>query len=181
MLSTAKKYHVNFAALAVSKDLKLQLPAWYHLGATSKRMGPRSHCLQRNHNSKRITDLIKITHRLEPPEPGTRKHVARCNCACISCAKDRENDCVNPHKCALEAKARLTLFPPKTDPAVVPLPDGLTLTPTRLTMNRAARKANGTVLFDPSVTCRTTLAECFRIFTDPAKITNRPATRLSKP
>jgi ribonuclease HI len=32
-------------------------------------------------------------------------------------------------------------------------------------------------MFDPSITCKETLAECFRIFTDPTKLTHQPAKR----
>ncbi|KAA1479858.1 ribonuclease H-like protein [Dentipellis sp. KUC8613] len=39
----------------------------------------------------------------------------------------------------------------------------------------------GTITFDPTVTCKTDLAECFRIFTDPNLVTTEPATRLARP
>jgi len=36
MLKVAKKYNVSFAPIKLSKQLKKQLPAWYHLGAPPK-------------------------------------------------------------------------------------------------------------------------------------------------
>jgi ribonuclease HI len=37
--------------------------------------------------------------------------------------------------------------------------------------------ARGKILFDPSITCKDTLAECFRVFTDPSRLTTIPAQR----
>jgi hypothetical protein len=48
--------------------------------------------------------------------------------------------------------------------------------PTRKARNKIARRTNEDIIFDPSITSRSNLAECFRIFTNPKKISNLPAT-----
>jgi len=55
------------------------------------------------------------------------------------------------------------------------------LTRTRKDQNIRARAENGAILFDPMITAKNNLAECFRIFTDPMKISNEPAKRYQDP
>ncbi|KAA1472067.1 RnaseH-domain-containing protein [Dentipellis sp. KUC8613] len=45
--------------------------------------------------------------------------------------------------------------------------------------NVRAQKENGEILFDPSITCKDTLADCFRIFTDDQPLHSEPADRLT--
>lgn len=56
--------------------------------------------------------------------------------------------------------------------------DNLTLTKQCKERNQIAKANNGEIIFDPSVTCKDNLAKCFRIFTDPKRITNILAKRL---
>ena len=55
--------------------------------------------------------------------------------------------------------------------------DNLSLTTRRKAYNVTARKENKGIIFDPSVTEKTSLADCFRIFTDPNRLSNVPAER----
>ncbi|KAI0039558.1 hypothetical protein FA95DRAFT_1503987 [Auriscalpium vulgare] len=59
--------------------------------------------------------------------------------------------------------------------------DGLTLTHHRVQANDAARARKGTIVFDPSVTAKTSLAECFRVFTSSAALSHEPGERLRRP
>ncbi|KAI0037711.1 hypothetical protein FA95DRAFT_1551472 [Auriscalpium vulgare] len=68
----------------------------------------------------------------------------------------------------------------KTNPSIEEPNDGLTLTRHRLEANEAARTNNGEVTFNPSVTTKT-LADAFRIFTDPACQARIPAHRILGP
>jgi hypothetical protein len=54
--------------------------------------------------------------------------------------------------------------------------DGLSLTPNRKARNAIALLTNKDVIFDPSITCKGTLADCFRIFTESDEITLTPAS-----
>jgi len=48
-------------------------------------------------------------------------------------------------------------------------------------MNTLARSQNKAVTFDPSITSKTDLTECFRIFVDQSKESKYPATRCVTP
>jgi len=55
--------------------------------------------------------------------------------------------------------------------------DNLSLTKRRAARNEIERERKGEILFDPTITCKNSLAECFRIFTDPSRLTTVPAQR----
>jgi len=80
--------------------------------------------------------------------------------------------CSNPHKCTTEALARLNLIPPKHNPTKQEPLDGMSLTRTWKLRNDRARQCDREITFDPSITCKDNLAECFRIFTDPDRYSN---------
>ena len=84
--------------------------------------------------------------------------------------------CRNPHKCTDEARTRLNLIPPKHNPTKQEPPDGMSLTKSRKLRNELARQSNGEITFDPLITCKDSLAEGFRIFTDP----NRNPTQITR-
>ncbi|KAI0038392.1 hypothetical protein FA95DRAFT_1505719, partial [Auriscalpium vulgare] len=163
LLTTARKYNVSFAALRLTRSLKRQLPSWYHLGSIPRRLNARATCLQNNHRIKTVAQLVKTSNRLHQPVNG-RQHAARRNCACLDCRFDRIIGCGNPHKCAEEAQARIANILPKLDPTARTPNDGLSLTRHRRQQNKAAKETQGSILFDPTVTCKTNLAECIRVF-----------------
>ncbi|KAI0044500.1 hypothetical protein FA95DRAFT_1496977, partial [Auriscalpium vulgare] len=163
LLTAAKKYHVSFAALRLTRSLNKQLPGWYHLGSTQRRLNAQAICLQDNHRIKTVAHLLKASHRLTHLVQG-RRHAARRNCACLDCRFDRVTGCENPHKCAEEARARIDNILPKLSPTVRPPSDGLSLTHHRRQQNVAAKENHGRILFDPTVTCKTSLADCIRVF-----------------
>jgi ribonuclease HI len=95
---------------------------------------------------------------------------------------DRENNCINLDKCALEAKKRIKLIPPKLNPTHQGYHhENLSLTRTRKGQNMRVRAENGAILFDSTITTKHNLAECFRIFTDPTKISDILAMRHQDP
>jgi ribonuclease HI len=64
----------------------------------------------------------------------------------------------------------------------IPQVDDLTLTHSRRDRNTTAMKSrDGTVIFDPSMTSKTSLAECFRIFVEKGRLSHEPANRLERP
>ncbi|KAG1829528.1 hypothetical protein DFJ58DRAFT_611657, partial [Suillus subalutaceus] len=103
-------------------------------------------------------------------------------CPCDECTEDRLAGCQNPHKCAQTAKDILDNLLPKFNPNTTPRKDNLTLTHRRLEKNARARKQpQGEVLFDPAITARDNLSDCFRIFTLPSRSLQIPAYRLRIP
>ena len=53
--------------------------------------------------------------------------------------------------------------------------DNLSLTHRCQEKNKEALEAEGEITFDPSVTAKSDLLECFRVLVDPSKISNSPA------
>ena len=93
------------------------------------------------------------------------EHVPWHNCKCISCVEDRLKGCKDPHKCTSTAEAVVIKLSLKLNPTALMQKDGLTLTHRCLEKNAKADVANrDELVFNPSVTTRTNLSECFRIF-----------------
>ncbi|KZT18710.1 hypothetical protein NEOLEDRAFT_1018980, partial [Neolentinus lepideus HHB14362 ss-1] len=183
MLRTAKHYGVSFAPVQLSQGLKRQMPAFYHLGSPPRTYRvPKIACLVGTHmsTSQRVSGLIHMAKRLDNTAPQPRHNPQR-NCACEPCKQDRRDGCKNPHKCAKTARAILDSLSPLTNISSKPPQDNLTLTHRRLEKNRQARLERGKITFNPTVTAKTHLAECFRIFLDPSETSTSPAYRLQAP
>ena len=178
MLRVARKYHTHLAAIRLSPQLRAQLPAWYHPLAIPRSMATLpARCLLRKHTVTIVADLVAMSDRIRTPRP-ENPHLPTPTCACQACARDRLDGCLNPHQCASEALARIRQIEPKLNPlSPEPHHGNFSLTPGRKAINTIAKENNDNILFDPSITCKNNLAECFRIFTDPNRISNLPAAR----
>ena len=163
VIRTAKAARLTFAPLRLSKQLKAQMPVWFHLGAPPRAYHKlRDKCLKLRHKVGRVKNLRSLAKRLNPDSP----HQADGSWPCSECEKDRERGCKNPHKCAVTATALVAGLAQKLNPAIPRQKDGLSLTHHRLEKNvRANIKRGDEVIFNPSVTTRTSLADCFRVFT----------------
>ena len=182
MLKTAKKYNLTFASIRLSPRLKENLPAWYHPGTEPHHTNARTtKCLIENHEALAIVDLIKISSRLRNP-PQLRPHAPSAWCICPDCIHDRIKRCKDPHKCATEAQNKINALFPKYNPLLLDERHGnLSLTTSRKRKNLQARYQNELITFDPSITTKNDLTECFRIFTDPNIIPKHPAKRRIDP
>ena len=190
MIKAAKKHKAMFAPINLSQELREKLPAWRHLG--EEKVAPRNQqarCLAKNHNSERVKDLLKITERLQN-EYNRGLHKLDYTCQCEDCTNDKANGCENPQCCALEAKKRIQRITPKLHPLRPPNSDNLTGPRTNNQGNRREEptdedesddEENPGITFDPSVTIKTDLTDCFRIFVDPNRVTNEPAMRQPPP
>src|SRR6266702_2505643 len=96
-------------------------------------------------------------------------------CICRDCVHERLGGCKNPHACAEEALERLHEIAPKYNPLEIELHDNLSLTHRRKMSNKNAQDRGGDILLDPTITCRNSLAEYFRTFVDPKKVSLTPA------
>lgn len=154
MLNTARKYNVSFAAVTLSKMLKLALPIWYHLGALKKmRLLENTclgDCLRDRHQVRIVADLIPLLQahssheHLPNPQPTT--------CHCTLCSTALSQGCKNPCSCFTAAWKLSNLIKPKWDPELNMVDDGLTLTLTRNAQRTTAMEEGGDVLFDPTLT-----------------------------
>ena len=133
-------------------------------------------CLLKKHQTRTVEDLVKRTNKLHEPQRA-REHTSDQACICHECIQDRSQGCKNPHECAREAMSRLRDIAPKFNPLSIIPQDGLSLTPNRKARNVVALITNKDVIFDPSITCKGSLADCFRIFTNTEENTPNPAMR----
>ena len=182
MMKAANKHNVEFAPINISQDLRESLLAWQHLGIEKQPpRNPRSLCLARIHKSKKVKDMLKVTDRLKGTYRGGI-HTPVFSCHCNDCEMDRSHGCANPQRCAVEAQRRLGQITPKLNPTRPSNQDSLSLTKRRRERNQQAAEDNEQgVIFDPSVTEKKDLSECFRVFTDPKKIRNIPDKRHTRP
>ena len=70
---------------------------------------------------------------------------------------------------------------PKLNPKRRPYRDNLSLTHRRREKNATAIIEGGDITFDPSITVKSDLADCFRIMVNPEKVSNVPAERQPPP
>jgi ribonuclease HI len=81
-----------------------------------------------------------------------------------------------------EALTRITDIAPLLNPLInASQKDHLSLTPTRNARKQTKEEHQDKILFDPEISCKTNLAECFRVFTDPNRISRTPARRQHIP
>ena len=181
MIKSAHRHRLTFAPLNISQALRKQMPAWQHLGVEKEiPQNPRSACLVKTHNSTKVKDLLKVADRLDNLLPaGTHFPVLTCHCE--ECIEDRANGCENPQRCAIEAQNRLNKISLKLNPNRMSYRDNLSLTHRRKEKNATATIEGGDITFDPSVTIKSDLADCFRIMVDPEKVSNIPAERQPPP
>jgi ribonuclease HI len=180
MLKIASKHNTDLAAIRISSHLRAKLPAWYHIAADHRPItSATAKCLLRTHKALSVADLVKTSARIRNPNAVVNPpHYQITFCYCQDCSNDRYNGCQNPHACATEAQTRLEHITPKLNPLSPGNGHGnLSLTRRRKKQNETAKAQNGEILFDPSMTCKTDLAECFRIFIDPNRTSTEPARR----
>ena len=181
MIKAARNNNTNLAAIRLSPQLRAQLPAWYHLAsAPCPIVNAAAKCLIRTHAVTKVADLITMSARLRnPPADPTNPHQNITFCYCPDCSRDRLEGCQTPYACAREAQHRLERIVPRFNPLTPGNTHGdLSLTGNRKQRNRTAREENSAIIFDPSITDKHNLADCFRVFTNPDRISNLPADRL---
>ena len=182
LLKVAKKYNANLAAIRMTEMLRAQLPAWYHPTADPYPINNRkAKCLIEKHKALNVADLMTVSTWLRNPEQ-LIPHRNETQCPCTACVNDRIRGCTDPSACATEALIRIHKAYPKYNPLRPGDPhDNLSLTKTRKVRNDDARQNDNLILFDPSITTKTSLADCFRVFTDPNRISKTPAQRHYAP
>jgi hypothetical protein len=179
MLNVAKKYKTNLAAIRLSPEIRMKLPSWYHPSTKPRPMtNVTSRCLLKKHKVITVAELVKIANKLNA-QLRNETHTPEPNCTCQDCTEERRGGCKNPHECAREALMRIHEIAPKYNPLQIgEQHDNLSLTRRRKGRNKLARQNDEEILFDPSITCKNNLAECFRIFTNPDRLSPIPAARF---
>ncbi|KAH9166284.1 hypothetical protein EDB89DRAFT_1835929, partial [Lactarius sanguifluus] len=176
MLRVVKKYNTNLTAIRLSATIKSMLATWYHPGVPPRPLtNVMLKCLLNKHKITTIAELIKSVNKILERN-GNQDHIPSQVCICRDCVQDRLEGCRNPQACAEEALSRLSEIAPKYNPLERNTLDNLSLTHRRITKNKDARDKDGNILFNPTITCKNSLVECFRTFTDPEKLSLMPAS-----
>lgn len=186
MIKAAKKHNTTFAPINLSRHIREQMPAWQHIGVEKTiPQNKQTRCLAKNHRLIKVKDMLRIAERLQGTYRGGT-HKPDFTCTCNDCQTDKDNGCENPQRCALEARKRLDRITAKLNLERPPNQDHLTRSaqherrtpqPQEDDDEEDEEEENPTITFDPSITERTGISECFRTFVDQSKVTNEPATR----
>ncbi|KAF9234528.1 hypothetical protein BU15DRAFT_52534 [Melanogaster broomeanus] len=180
ILKVADKYNVCLAAGTLSKDVKNELPAWFHIGANENIKKLNNHfyapCLRDNHRALSIGHLATITQML-PSE-----HRKMKTCTCTSCDYARGNlNCKKPFKCFQLAKDILACIPPKWNPESELRPFAENLTLAQVADNQRALKKKEKVMFDPTTILDSPLENGFRSFVEIKEYLPNPARQTAPP
>ncbi|RDX53126.1 hypothetical protein OH76DRAFT_1316751, partial [Lentinus brumalis] len=178
MIKAARKYGARLDVRNPTEELKELMPIWYHAGDGEGRSTANteaSRCLRERHNVQSVLDALGIAGRLRNQ---LSTHRARPTCPCAACTSDRDRlDCTNPHRCA-EAAAKLIH---KLQPLWRPEPnrhtDGLSLTKRRKERNLRAAASNDRVIFNPTISDHSPLANVFRVFGPRTDLAHRMPSR----
>ena len=165
-----------YAASIFAKQPNIGTVFWATVGSeTCPISNHAARCLIHQHNTKTIADLIQTSAWLRNP-PRENMHQPSIYCRCHDCNEDWLKQCWTLHECAKEALTRINMIFPKLNPLHwTDYHGNLSLTPAQKNQNCIAKENNEVILFDPSITSKNTLADCFRIFTDAERISRNPA------
>ncbi|KAJ6450258.1 hypothetical protein C8R45DRAFT_849140, partial [Mycena sanguinolenta] len=161
MLRLATKFHLKLDALALAKDVKEELPIFFHVGgnkeATKHNNSACAKCLRDKHGARSTGDMLGIVER------NYLRHSRRSNCACAPCREDRQNGCEKPYRCQEEAIKILACLHEKWDPRLNVKQPNPELSTEEKEGNLNAFKENEIVTFDPAIKLNR-LVDGFRIF-----------------
>ncbi|VDC00654.1 unnamed protein product [Peniophora sp. CBMAI 1063] len=169
MLKVARNWDVHIQALLPQSELRLAMPAWYHLGAAKPRRArytsDEAKCLRKRHRVRTIQDLLAVTERLHANMPNRpRGHANNRRCRCPFCDRDRAapTNCENPNACTKAALIVLReLTTTKWNPAPARKPDDTEYAPLPVVIPDTAPQR---FYFNPSVLSPPDPGQNFRIF-----------------
>jgi hypothetical protein len=178
-LAVARSFGTTAAAVKMSDEMKRQFPAWNHLGAQSWTYNTKfDRCLKTVHRARIYGDLVDMAKLANPSEG----HRTDEECRCEKCDLHRQEGCLDPVKCAVRARRILSKIPGKYAISEGPPNDGLSLTHHRTERNgRNEHRRTVGVTFDPTITVKDSLSECFRTFVNKERLSQEPAHRLLRP
>ncbi|KAJ7128148.1 hypothetical protein C8R43DRAFT_835695, partial [Mycena crocata] len=161
MWKIASRFHLRFDALALAKNIKEELPVWFHIGGKVDLARHNNtncaKCLSTNHRVKTVGHISSIIQR------NYARHNRRRNCACPSCKEDRRMGCDAPYKCQEEALKILDCLNDKWDPRQNTHQLNADLSKEELLVNSEAIINKDEVIFDPKITL-CSVEDGYRIF-----------------
>jgi hypothetical protein len=126
MFQAAEKYHLEFTALSISREIQLQMPMWNHIALVDPkfdkiRRKDALKCLRCNHQALIVGEIVQIATRrttlYRQQHVVNPSGIGRKNCGCPLCRRDRITfGCQNPGECVEAAKFLLECIPPNGVP-----------------------------------------------------------------
>ncbi|KAJ3991448.1 hypothetical protein F5050DRAFT_1546944, partial [Lentinula boryana] len=162
LIDTAKRCNLRIEGIAFSREILRSMPIWYHKEADSlirtMNSTAASICLRTNHGIKTVGEAVDLAAKYQQID-----HHLDNACKCDGCKDIRVKfQCNHPNGCMNQARKLLDTLPPKWDPRSE-LPEDYQ---EEYIPNEEERR-NKIIPFDRRVTTTGTLAEIFRVFTDP--------------
>ncbi|KAF5373348.1 hypothetical protein D9615_007464 [Tricholomella constricta] len=178
MQRTADKYNVTFAPIALSTNLKENMPMWYHIGVSNGKSlinnDEWARCQRHTHCITTVGEMIRYVD--EKPAHGERTHKERINCACSCCRRSRSLGCQNPDKCRKRGRKALDTLSEKWNPRIDHTPHNMLVGEPE-----AERPGDDDTAvpktFDQNYITDMSFAEGIRVFVRKDTQTNEPATQ----
>ncbi|KAF9784119.1 hypothetical protein BJ322DRAFT_985095, partial [Thelephora terrestris] len=117
MLQVAREFNVQLSATNPSKEVKENLPIWYHAKSdpTARRLykTKTAKCLRKKHNVRLVKDATELLTRIGDD------HRAVANCTCHTCAHlQNKTKCPHPYKCINLLANLIQKIKPKWNPTL---------------------------------------------------------------
>ena len=115
MMKLAREYNVQLSATNPSRDLKCDIPIWYHahtISAARKLYKTKTaKCLRKKHNIRLVRDALTLLENV--PD----NHTPRINCTCETCNLLRNTlKCPHPSECIDTTSSLLKHIHPRWNP-----------------------------------------------------------------
>ncbi|KAG2337918.1 hypothetical protein BDR05DRAFT_894463, partial [Suillus weaverae] len=180
MIKTAKKHNIRWETTSVDSVLLRQLPAWFHIGATSELNKLNNNlyvcCLMKNHKAITVGQIESIANRQ------LSSHHKNKNCQCDHCISDHDSlSCAKPFKCKKLACEILQCILPKWNLNTVCHKFNPDLSDKQHTSNEKALKTRDEVLFDPRLPMENCAEDKFRVFVKSGPPSISPASQAPPP
>jgi len=182
MVKTANKHGVRLESIHPEEKLKLELPA-IRSSQTSEQNKPdtlsdkHGKCIRNVHKVQSLKDVADLSENL----PRQHKRNKRCRCdRCTKIRTDTNNRCKHPNKCIERATRLLKTINDKWNPMKMVPPDLLTNPTPEETGKREDPATEETIYTLNPFRTETTMAGCFRVFTDPKHPPEQQISRAPK-
>ena len=141
MLKVAKEFKVRLEATNPSKQVKENLPLWYHAKSdpTARKLykTKEAKCLRRKHHIKLVKDATDHLASVSD------NHILAANCTCDTCKTHRSvNKCLNPNRCISLLAQLIKKITPRWNPMTTNMHN-----PTQLNDNQSQQEP-GEIIFN---------------------------------
>ncbi|KAH6908351.1 hypothetical protein BKA70DRAFT_1047148, partial [Coprinopsis sp. MPI-PUGE-AT-0042] len=108
MIVAGKKNGVVFLPPVPNKELKGEMPAWFHIGrgrGSPNENGEAQDCIREKHRGLKVADLVALASK--------HTHTDQPEISCQKCEHMADEECEDPPKCTKIAEKKLKNLAPK--------------------------------------------------------------------